>query len=53
MAVVGEWRTSQRHPGDRPGGQSEHDTLKAHTHPRAHCPSRTLSQVGVHSVCHA
>ena len=53
VGVVGEWRTAQRHPGDRPGGLSEPDTLEAHPRPRVHCPSRTLPQVMVHPVCHA
>ena len=53
MAMVGEWRTAHRHPGDRPGGQSEPDTREAHPRPRIHCPSRTLPQVVVHPVCHA
>ena len=53
VGVVGEWRTAQRHPGDRPGGQSEPDTLEAHPRLRVHCPSRTLPQVVVHPVCHA
>ena len=52
VGVVGEWRTAQRHPRDRPGGQNESDTLEAHSCPRVHCPSRTLSQVVVYPVCH-
>ena len=53
MGMVGEWRTAQRLPEDRPGAQNEPDTLEAHPRPRVHCPSRTLPQVVVHSVCHA
>ena len=53
MAVVGKWRTAQRHLGDHSGGQSDPDTSEAHPHPRVHCPSRTLPQVVVHPVCHA
>ena len=53
MGVVDEWRTAQRHPGDRSGGQSKPDTLEAHPRPRVHYPSRTLPQVVVHLVCHA
>ena len=30
MVAVGEWRTAQRHPRDRLGGQREPDTLEAH-----------------------
>ena len=53
MVGVGEWRTTQRHPGDRPGGQSELDTHEAHPRPRVHFLSRTLPHVMVHPVCHA
>ena len=53
VGVVGEWRTAQRLPRDRPRGQNELDTLEAHPRPRVHCPSRTLPQVMVHPVCHA
>ena len=53
VAVVGEWRTAQRHPGDRPGVQNELDTREAHPRPRVHYPSRTFPQVMVHLVCHA
>ena len=42
MVVVGEWRTTQRHPTDRLGGQNEPDTREAHPRLRVHCPSRTL-----------
>ena len=52
VGVEGEWRTAERHPGDRTGGQSEPDTLEAHPRPRVHCPSRTLPQVVVHPICH-
>ena len=53
VGVVGEWRTAQCFPRDRPGGQNKPDTLEAHPRPRVHCPSRTFSQVVVHPVCHA
>ena len=52
-AVVSEWRTTHRHPGDLPGGQSEPDTREAHPRSRVHFQSRTLPQVMVHSFCHA
>ena len=41
-AVVGEWRTSQRHPGDHSGVQNEPDTREVHPHPRVHFPSHTF-----------
>ena len=53
LAEVGEWMTAYRHPGDHSGVQNEPDTREAHPRPRVHCPSRTLPQVVVHSVCHA
>ena len=53
VVVVGEWRTSQRHPGDRLGVQNDPDTSGAHPRPRAHCPSCTSPQVVVHPFCHA
>ena len=53
VGVVGDWRTAQHHPGDRPGGKSEPDTLEAHPHSRFHCPSCTLPQAVVHPVYHA
>ena len=42
VGVVGEWRTAQRDPGDRPGGQSDPGTLEAHPRLRVYCPSHTL-----------
>ena len=51
--VVGEWRTAQSHPGDRPGVQNGPEIHGAHPCPRAHCPSRMSPQVVVHPVCHA
>ena len=53
VAGVGEWRTAQRHPRDRPGGQNKPGNLEAQPRPRVHYLSRTLPQVVVHSVCHA
>ena len=53
MVVVDEWMTAQHPPGGRSGSQNEPDTLEAHPHPRAHCPSSTLPQVMVHPVYHA
>ena len=51
VGVVGEWRIAQRLPGDRPRGQNKLDTLKAHPHPRVHCPSRTLPR-GTQGLSH-
>ena len=53
MMLVGEWRTTRHHPGDRLGVQNVPDTRGAHPRPRVHCPSRTSPQVMVHPVCHA
>ena len=53
MGVVGEWRTTRRHPEDSSGVQNEPDTRGAPPRPRAHYPSRTSPQVMVHPVCHA
>ena len=50
--MEGGWRTTQRLPGDCPGGQNEPDTFEAHPRPRVNCPSHTLPQVVVHPVCH-
>ena len=43
--VADETRTAQCPPGDRPGGQNEPDSL------RAHGRNRRLPQVVVHPVC--
>ena len=53
VVVVGEWRTAQRHPVDRPGVENEPDTREAHLRPRVHCPSRTFPQVVENPVCHS
>ena len=50
--MVGEWRTAQYHPGDRPGVQDEPDTREAHPRPRVRVPSPTCPQVVVHPICH-
>ena len=44
-------RPVQRHPEGRPRGQTEPDTLKAHPHPRVHCPSHTSLRGVVHPSC--
>ena len=53
VAVVGERRTAQRHPEDRPGVQNEPNTCEAHPRPRVHCSSHTFPPVVGHPVCHA
>ena len=47
VVEVGEKRTAQCPPGDRPGVQSELDSREAHPRSRAH------PQVVVHPVCPA
>ena len=51
VAVVDGWRSGQRHPQGRPGGQTGPDTLEAYPHPRVHCPSHTSIQGVVHPTC--
>ena len=51
--VVGETRTSLRHPEYRPGSQSELDNREARPRLRAHDPSRRPPQVAGHQVCPA
>ena len=41
-------RPIQHHHGGQPGGQTGLDTLKAHPHPRVHCPSHTSLRGVVH-----
>ena len=53
VVEVGEWRTAQCHPGDRPGVQSGPDSRGARPHLRAHGPNRKSPQVVVHPVCPA
>ena len=51
VVEVGEWRTTQCHPGDRPRVQSGPDSREARPRPRAHGPNRKSPQVVVHPVC--
>ena len=50
VVVVGEWRTAQCHPGDRPGVKNGPDTHGAPPRPRAHGSSHTSPLVVVHLV---
>ena len=51
VVVVGERRTAQCHPGDRPGVQNGPDSRGTPPRPRAHGPSHKSPQVVVHLVC--
>ena len=53
VVEVGEKRTAQCPPGDRPGVQSGPDSREARPHPRAHGRNRKPPQVVVHPVCPA
>ena len=53
VEVVGERRTAQCHPGDRPGGQNGSDSRGARPRPRAYGPNHKSPQVVVHPVCPA
>ena len=53
VVEVGEKRTAQCPPGDRPRVQSGPDSREARPRPRAHGRNRKPPQVMVHSVCPA
>ena len=53
VVEVGEKRTAQCPPGDRPGVQSGPDSREVHPRPRAHGRNRKPPQVVVHPVCPA
>ena len=51
VAMVDGKRSGQRHPGGRPGGRTEPNTLEAHPYMRVHCPSRKPLRGGGHQAC--
>ena len=51
MVEVGETRTAQCPPGDRPGIQNGPDSRGARPRPRAHGRNRRTPQVVGHPVC--
>ena len=51
MVVVDGRKSGQRHPEVRPGGQTGLDNLKAHPHPRVHCPSHASYRGLGHPTC--
>ena len=51
VVEVGETRTAQCPPGDRPRVQNEPDSREARPRPRAHGRNRRPPQVVVHPVC--
>ena len=51
VVEVGETRTAQCLPGDRPGSQNGPDSREARPRPRARGRNRRPPQVVVHPVC--
>ena len=51
VVEVGEKRTAQCPPGDRPGVQNRPNSREARPRPRAHGLNRRPPQVMVHLVC--